>query len=107
MLRLFLTLIFTSLLCAGVNADSNGVPYDPVSMDPPKPDVTYPPVLHELLIPSNGVMLSGFMLGANGKGPHPTVVLLHGFPGNEKNLDLAQSLRRAGYNVLFFHYRGA
>jgi len=47
------------------------------------------------------------MLGANGKGPHPTVVLLHGFPGNEKNLDLAQSMRRAGYNVLFFHYRGA
>ena len=25
MLRLFLVLIFTSLLCAGVNADSNGV----------------------------------------------------------------------------------
>lgn len=107
MLRLFLTLIFTSLLCAGVNADSNGILYDPVSMDPPEPDVTYPPVLHELLIPSNDVMLTGLMLGANGKGPHPTVVLLHGFPGNEKNLDLAQSLRRAGYNVLFFHYRGA
>ncbi len=52
-------------------------------------------------------MLSGFMLVANGRGPHPTVLLLHGFPGNEKNLDLAQSLRRAGFNVLFFHYRGA
>ena len=52
-------------------------------------------------------MLAGMMLGANGQGPHPTIVLLHGFPGNEKNLDLAQSLRRAGYNVLFFHYRGA
>jgi pimeloyl-ACP methyl ester carboxylesterase len=44
---------------------------------------------------------------ANGKGPHPTVVMLHGLPGNEKNLDLAQSMRRAGFNVLFFHYRGA
>jgi pimeloyl-ACP methyl ester carboxylesterase len=76
-------------------------------MDPPNPDPVYPPVLHELLIPSHDVMLSGIMLGANGAGPHPTVLLLHGFPGNEKNLDLAQSLRRAGYNVLFFHYRGA
>ena len=47
------------------------------------------------------------MLVANGKGPHPTVILLHGYPGNEKNLDLAQSLRRAGYNVVFLHYRGA
>ncbi|TXS94297.1 alpha/beta fold hydrolase [Parahaliea maris] len=44
---------------------------------------------------------------ATGPGPHPTVVLLHGIPGTEKNLDLAQVLRRAGFNVLFFHYRGA
>ena len=35
------------------------------------------------------------------------VLLLHGFPGNEKNLDLAQDLRADGFNVLFFHYRGA
>jgi len=44
---------------------------------------------------------------AQGAGPHPTVVLLHGFPGNEKNLVLAQALRRAGWNVVFFHYRGS
>jgi pimeloyl-ACP methyl ester carboxylesterase len=35
------------------------------------------------------------------------VVLLHGCPGNERNLDLAQDLRSDGFNVLFFHYRGA
>jgi len=34
-------------------------------------------------------------------------VLLHGFPGNERNLDLAQALRRFGFNTVFFHYRGA
>jgi alpha/beta superfamily hydrolase len=34
-------------------------------------------------------------------------VLLHGNPGNERNLDLAQALRRAGYGVLFFNYRGS
>jgi pimeloyl-ACP methyl ester carboxylesterase len=44
---------------------------------------------------------------AGGRGPHPTVILLHGYPGNERNLDLAQALRRAGVNVLFFDYRGS
>ena len=107
MSRFVLSIIFAFFLFAGVNVYSKGAQYDPVSMDPPKPDPAYPPVFHELLIPSHEVMLSGIMLGANGAGPHPTVLLLHGFPGNEKNLDLAQSLRRAGYNVLFFHYRGA
>ncbi len=29
------------------------------------------------------------------------------FPGNEKNLDLAQALRRAGWDVLYFDYRGS
>ncbi|MGY4919925.1 alpha/beta hydrolase family protein [Streptomyces sp. 900116325] len=42
-----------------------------------------------------------------GPGPHPVVVLLHGFPGNERNFDLAQALRRAGYATLVFHYRGS
>ena len=107
MSRFLLSIIFTCFLFAGMDAHSGEVAYDPVSMDPPKPDPTHPPVFHELLIPSHDAMLSGFMLGANGVGPHPTVLLLHGFPGNEKNLDLAQSLRRAGFNVLFFHYRGA
>jgi uncharacterized protein len=44
---------------------------------------------------------------ASGARPHPTVLLLHGFPGNEKNLDLAYSMRRAGWNVLVPFYRGA
>ncbi|MDX6354301.1 MAG: hypothetical protein QOF98_1204 [Streptomyces sp.] len=42
-----------------------------------------------------------------GDGPHPVVVLLHGFPGYERNFDLAQALRRAGYASLVFHYRGS
>ena len=54
-----------------------------------------------------GARLPGFLYLAAGSGPHPTVILLHGLPGNEKNLDMAQALRREGYNVMFFHYRGA
>jgi acetyl esterase/lipase len=32
---------------------------------------------------------------------------MHGLPGNERNFDLAQAARRAGWNVLTFTYRGA
>src|SRR5262245_41131462 len=38
--------------------------------------------------------------------PRPTVLLLHGCPGLEKNLDLAADLRDRGWNALVFHYRG-
>jgi len=78
-----------------------------VQRDPVYIDETHPPAMVELNFESHGDRLNGIMYQANGVGPHPTVVLLHGYPGNEKNLDLAQSMRRAGYNVLFFHYRGA
>jgi len=44
---------------------------------------------------------------AAGKGKKETVLLLHGLPGNEKNLDLAQDLRRDGKNVIYFNYRGS
>ena len=58
-------------------------------------------------LPSHGALLNAFVYTAAGPGPHPVVILLHGFPGNEKNLDLAQSIRRAGWDVLFFNYRGS
>lgn len=58
-------------------------------------------------LPSHGALLNALMYVAAGEGPHPVVVLLHGFPGNEKNLDLAQDMRRAGYDVLYFDYRGS
>ena len=79
---------------------------DPLSEDP-DPHGMFPAAVEELTIPSHGHRLSGLLYQANGLGPHPTLVLLHGFPGNEKNLDIAQAVRRAGFNVLFFHYRGA
>ena len=80
---------------------------DPVTMDPVRIDPKYPPQFHEVFIPFSQGKLTGFILTANGEGPHPTFVLAHGLPGNEKNLDLAQSMRRAGFNILFFHYQGS
>ena len=58
-------------------------------------------------IPSHGALLNAFVYVAAGPGPHPAVVLLHGFPGNERNGDLAQDIRRAGWDVLYFDYRGS
>jgi len=81
--------------------------FDPVAEDPPDSDPRYPAALHEVLIPSDEARMLGVLLGAAGAGPHPTLVLLHGFPGDERNFDLAHIVRRAGWNVLVFHYRGA
>src|SRR5690606_13427077 len=58
-------------------------------------------------IESDGDRLLGCIYVADGPGPHPTVLLLHGLPGNERHFDLAHALRRAGFNVALFHYRGA
>jgi uncharacterized protein len=84
------------------------------SEDPPR-DEAHPARNRQLVIPSGPVdpalgrpaeMNALFFLAA-GSGPHPTMLLLHGLPGNERNLDLAQAVRRAGWNVLTFTYRGA
>ena len=73
----------------------------------PAPDPAHPARMEVLHIPSHGVAINGVAYLAAGAGEHPTVVLLHGLPGNEKNLDLAQAIRRAGWNVVTFNYRGS
>lgn len=72
-----------------------------------KPDSLSPAGIVELQINSSGSTVYGLAYTANGKKFHPTVIFLHGMPGNERNLDLAQNLRRGGYNVIFFNYRGS
>lgn len=73
----------------------------------PAPDKANPAALEVVHIPSGGVEINGVAYIAAGAGPHPTVVLCHGLPGNEKNLDLAQVMRRAGWTVITFNYRGS
>jgi pimeloyl-ACP methyl ester carboxylesterase len=84
---------------------SHGVS-DALARDPP-PDPIAPAQTLAEAIPSAGVNLNAVFYTAAGPGPHPTILLLHGLPGNEQNLDLAQSARRAGWNVLTLHYRGS
>ena len=86
---------------------ADGGDYDPVTMDPPTRDAAHPAQLAELAFESGGARLNGIFYLPAGPGPHPVVVMLHGNPGNERNLDLAQALRRAGYATLFFNYRGS
>lgn len=67
------------------------------------------PVTKGLRIPAvDGSTLLGIMMTPGGKPEeiHPTVLLLHGFPGNAQNVDLAEALRRVGMNTVVFHYRG-
>jgi uncharacterized protein len=77
-----------------------------LTTDPPA-DKAYPAAMETFQIPSHGAMLNALAYIAEGAGPHPVVILLHGFPGNEKNLDLAQAIRRAGWDVVYFDYRGS
>ncbi len=78
-------------------------------------DAAHPARNRQLVIPSGPVVpalgrpaeMNALFFLAAGEGPKPTMLLLHGLPGNERNLDLAQAVRRAGWNVLTFTYRGA
>jgi len=66
-----------------------------------------PASVSELTILSHGQRLPGLIYQAAGQGPHPTAIFLHGYPGNERSLDVAQALRRQGWNSVYFNYRGA
>jgi pimeloyl-ACP methyl ester carboxylesterase len=78
----------------------------PIAQDPPR-DAAHPARMEVLHVPSGGVAINGVAYLAAGPGPHPTLVIAHGWPGNEKNLDLAQAVRRAGWNAVTFNYRGS
>jgi len=73
----------------------------------PSPDKEFPAAVEAPDVMSHSARLNAVFYIASGRGPHPTVLLMHGFPGNEKNLDLAYAIRRAGWNVLIPHYRGS
>jgi dienelactone hydrolase len=56
---------------------------------------------------SNGANIHAIFYQASGVGPFPTVVLCHGFPGNNTDvLGLGKSLMKEGFSALAFNYRG-
>ncbi len=70
-------------------------------------DINSPASSTELFIPSGNSQIAGLIYSANGLQKHPTLLLLHGYPGNERNLDIAQVVRSHGWNVIYFDYRGS
>jgi pimeloyl-ACP methyl ester carboxylesterase len=74
--------------------------------DPPH-DAKHPARMEVLHIPSGGVRINGVAMIAAGADAHPTFVFFHGLPGNEKGHDLAQAVRRAGWNAITLNYRGS
>ena len=62
-----------------------------------------------LFIDSGGARMFGRCLlpaRAEKEALCPVILMAHGFPGNEKNHDLAQLFRMAGFAVVCFSYRG-
>jgi uncharacterized protein len=98
-------ILFCALVGAPLAVLGQSVPAA-IYTDPPA-DRAHPAAMTVLHIPSHGLLINGLVYSPPGAGPHPTLVICHGLPGNEKNLDLAQAVRRAGWNAVTFNYRGS
>jgi uncharacterized protein len=105
MMRASLCCLLLSICLAGTQVPAQSVP--PAIFTDPPADSAHPAAMTVLHIPSHGVIINGLVYSPPGAGPHPTLVICHGLPGNEKNLDLAQAVRRAGWNAVTFNYRGS
>lgn len=103
LVRVLLVLIIVT--CSGAAVAAQSIP--PAVISDPSPDPTHPARMAEVRIPTHGVSINGIVYVAAGAGPHPVVIFFKGLPGNEQSLDLAQAIRRAGWNVLTMHFRGS
>lgn len=100
-----LLLVTASLAIAASSLAAQQLPRA-IYTDPPR-DSAHPARMEVLHIPSGGVKINGVAYLASGAGVHPTFVFFHGLPGNEKNLDIAQAVRRDGWNAITVNYRGS
>ena len=101
------TLLLASSLALAAASASAKMPIPAGIFTDPVRDLKHPARMEVLHVPSGDVALNGVAYLASGAGTHPTLVILHGLPGNEKNLDLAHAVRRAGWNAVTFNYRGS
>lgn len=81
--------------------------FDPVVQDSKYYNSEFPPSMIPVNFNNGKHNLLGTYFTAQGSEPKPTVLLLHGFPGNEVNFDIAHSIRRNKMNVFVFHYSGS
>src|SRR5690348_1099629 len=97
--------IAAMLALASVGAPASAQPVA-IGRDPPV-DSAHPASGSGLQFISKAERVNAMLYLPAGAGPHPAVILLHGLPGNEQNLDLARAMQRAGWAVVTFHYRGS
>ncbi|HTC37542.1 MAG TPA: alpha/beta hydrolase [Steroidobacteraceae bacterium] len=99
--------LFFFVLLLGSAGALRAQPLPPAIFTDPPTDQAHPAAMTVLHVPTHGLLINGVLYSPPGAGPHPTLVICHGLPGNEKNLDLAQAVRRAGWNAVTFNYRGS
>ena len=63
--------------------------------------------VENIMILHGTIKLKGRIYRAGGEGRKPSAIICHGYPGDIKNMDLAEELALNGYNVLVFYYSGA
>lgn len=73
----------------------------------PARDKDHPADMAAFQVDIAGSKVNAILYTASGTQPHPTMLFLHGFPGNETNIDLLQAVRRAGWNAMRINYRGS
>jgi pimeloyl-ACP methyl ester carboxylesterase len=100
-----LLIVTAALAIASSSLSAQQIPRA-IYVDPPR-DSAHPARMEVLHIPSGGVKINGVAYLASGARAHPTFVFFHGLPGNEKNLDVAQAVRRDGWNAITVNYRGS
>ena len=104
-MRIVFQLVLTALLFCALPANAITIPR--AVIEDPAPNAQFPARLEVIHVPTGGVDINGIVYVAAGPGAHPTLVFFNGLPGNERNLDVAQAARRAGWNVVTINYRGS
>jgi diadenosine tetraphosphate (Ap4A) HIT family hydrolase/acetyl esterase/lipase len=102
-----LSALFLTALAAPAFAELAAPPVPRAVVADPKRDKDHPADLAAFQVDVAGAKINAILYTASGDQPHPTLLFLHGFPGNETNIDLLQAVRRAGWNAMRINYRGS
>ena len=70
------------LLITALAAAAQSVP--PAIFTDPPVDAAHPAKMTVIHIPTHGLLINGLVYQPPGAGAHPTIVICHGLPGNEK-----------------------
>lgn len=99
--------LLMTLAAAPAFAELKNPPTPKAVVTDPARDKEHPADMAAFQVDVAGSKINAILYTASGTQPHPTLLFLHGFPGNETNIDLLQAVRRAGWNAMRINYRGS